>query len=196
MTELVAPMLELIQQYGTLTVVVALAVIMFLMISRTWAKQRDSLTEIQQNSNTAQEIINKRVVKLEDQNTEQAKAISQLQAELAAAKWELNNARLEIVDLQHKLEALEADKSALATERDQLRADLTSAQAKIQALEREVFEFKAQLKAEKDVRETVVAPLIEALKNAIPPRTGDTDKLDAAKVPATDPALTTKGDAS
>lgn len=174
MTELLKPLLELIQQYGTLTVIVALAVVTFIMFSRTWTKQRDAHTEILENANAAQEIINKRVVTLEAQNTEQAKSVAQLQSDLAATRWELSNARHEIIDLQRKLEVMEADKTALAAERDQLRADFNHAKLRIEELEREVFKLQAQLQAEKHVQETVVNPLLQILKDSLPQRNGDT----------------------
>lgn len=197
MTELLLPFLELIQQYGTLTVIVALAVVMFIMFSRTWTKQRDAQTEILENANTAQETLNKqfvkqeeRIGKLEAQNTEQGKSIATLQSELAAARWELTNARAEIVDLQRKLEVMEADKTALAAERDQLRADFNHAKLRIEELEREVFKLQALLQAEKDVQEKVVSPILDLLQRSIPPAppTGTTDKLNPDKVPDVDPA--------
>lgn len=201
MTDVIKPILELIQQYGAWAFVLALAAVVFLMFSRTWTKQRDAQTtadlaktEILANANEAQEIINRRVVKLEEQTIDQAKSIQQLQAELATTKESLAKARRHIRYLKRQLDALEKEKGALATERDQLRADLNSAKQRIQDLEREVFKLQAKLQAEKNVQEAVVTPILDLLQRAIPPHTGDTGRLDPSKVPASDPAALHVGD--
>lgn len=188
--ELLKPILELIQTYGALAFTLALAAVVFLMFSRTWTKARDTQSEAEQSrtnlrntSDEAQRMINKRVTVLEASNGEQAKRIDALEAELATTKETLARARRRIVRLTRQLEALEGEKGALATERDQLRTDLNSASQRIRELEHQVLKLQSELNTEKEVRKTV-EPIIKLLERTLP----QTDKLNPAKVPPTDPA--------
>ncbi len=194
--ELLKPFLELVDHYGIWAVTLALVAVVFLMYSKVWTKARDTQTNaeaarvtVQDNSNHAQKIINDRVTLLEQTKDMQAARIDALEADLAAAKESLRKARGRIARMTRQLEALEQEKGALATERDQLRTDLDTASGRIRELETQVVRLKYELRAEQMVREQV-QPLYDLLHRALPPHTGDTDKLDPSRVPDTDPADT------
>ncbi len=180
MNELFAGLLLLIDQYGLLAVVLAGIVVIAFMFSRSETKARDSRTEITKNANDAQSLINKRVTQLETDNTTLNARTDALQEELSTTTESLRKARRQIIKLTEKVNLLESEKTELASERDRLRSDLDDAHKQINELERQLFRVEAQLRADKEVRETTVNPILELLKDALAVPKGDTNKLNPA----------------
>lgn len=174
MAELLASILLLIQQYGLLGVVIAAVVVIAIMFSRTWTRQQDSKTESENartdiigNANKAQEIINDRVLKLEQDSIAKDARITGLEVELTSTKETLSKARRRIARLTHQLEDQDKEKVMLGQERDRLRTDLDTANRNIHDLEIEVTKLNERLAAREDMRSTI----LELLRPPPPPET-------------------------